>query len=143
MIEPLLITLAIFVAGYSGYALYRRWNGSHALSQLAHQEKPPAADLSGYVAGVPGIVLFTADYCTPCKMYQRPAIERLARQIGADHLQVIHVDVQTQPELAQKWGVMSLPTTVIFDQTGVPRHINHGITPTEKLNEQLQTLQKG
>jgi thiol-disulfide isomerase/thioredoxin len=89
--------------------------------------------------GYPAILYFTTQDCIPCKTVQRPAIESLKRQLGA-MLEVVEVDVAIHPELASEWGVMSVPTTFIIDASGRPRHVNHGVTTTDKLFNQLRGI---
>lgn len=86
--------------------------------------------------GIPAILYFTAPYCMPCKTIQRPALERLQQNLGKN-LQVIEIDASARPELADYWGVLSLPTTFIIDRHGRPRRINHGVASAEKLFRQL------
>ena len=89
--------------------------------------------------GKPLLLYFTTPDCAPCKTVQRPAIERVWQQMG-DCLQVVEVDASTQPEIASRWGVLSVPTIFIIDSDGKPRHVNHGVTTTDKLIKQLETL---
>ena len=58
--------------------------------------------------------------------------------LGND-LHVVEVDATEQPELASRWGVMSVPTAFLFDPRGQLRHVNHGVTRAEKLLIQFQT----
>ncbi len=46
-----------------------------------------------------------------------------------------------QPELADYWGVLSVPTTFVIDGQGQPRHINHGMTSQDKLRRQIEDSQ--
>lgn len=85
------------------------------------------------------LLYFTTPTCAPCKTIQRPAIEQLKAQLG-DGLQVIEVDAAAHPEIADQWGVLSVPTTFVIDAQGRARHVNHGVTRTEKLRQQLQDL---
>jgi thiol-disulfide isomerase/thioredoxin len=87
----------------------------------------------------PVIVYFTTPDCAPCKTIQRPALNHLSNVMG-DKLQVIEIDATEQPDLARKWGVMSVPTTFLLDARGEARYVNNGVARAEKLMEQLQTL---
>jgi len=87
----------------------------------------------------PVIVYFTTPDCAPCKTIQRPALNQLSITLG-DKLQVIEIDATQQPELAKKWGVMSVPTTFLLDAHGEARYVNNGVARAEKLLEQLQSL---
>jgi thioredoxin 1 len=73
----------------------------------------------------------------PCKTIQRPALRRLEATLG-DRLQIVEINAQEQPDLARQWGVLSVPTTFLLDSQGKTRHVNYGVTPTEKLLAQLR-----
>lgn len=123
-------TLFLITLGLAIYYLGNRW----ILSRAARQP------LAGLVQlGVPTLLYFTTPTCAPCKTIQRPAIDRL-KELAGDRLQVVEIDAASQPEIARKWGVLSVPTTFILDEQGKPRHVNHGITPTEKLLKELETF---
>lgn len=93
--------------------------------------------LEAFQPGKPAVLYFTMEGCVPCQTTQRPALEKLACMTG-EQIQIIHVDVVQQPQLAESWGVLSVPTTFIIDPTGQPRHVNHGVTLAEKLLDQLE-----
>lgn len=57
------------------------------------------------------LVDFYADWCGPCKMIS-PILEEL--EATMNDLKVIKVDVDTQQEIASKYGVMAMPTMIIF-----------------------------
>ena len=87
--------------------------------------------------GVPAILYFTTPDCAPCRAVQRPALALVKARLG-DGLQIVEVDCTQRPELADYWGVLSVPTTFIIDSQGRPRHVNHGVTPAEKLLFQIE-----
>lgn len=87
----------------------------------------------------PVLVYFTTPQCAPCKTVQRPAIERVVSLLGAN-LEVVEIDATRQPDLAKRWGVMSVPTTFVLDARGEARYVNNGVTRAEKLLEQIQAL---
>ena len=95
--------------------------------------------LSGASPDKPAIVYFTTPDCVPCKTVQRPALDQVKALLG-EKLQVIEIDATERPDLAKKWGVMSVPTTYVLDARGQARYVNNGLARVEKLMEQLQTL---
>lgn len=56
------------------------------------------------------LVDFYANWCGPCKMIA-PELERVESNI-----QVVKVDVDEFEELARTYGVMSIPTLILFDK---------------------------
>ncbi len=59
------------------------------------------------------MVDFWAEWCGPCKM-SGPVIEELASEYTGKVL-VGKVDVDAQPELASRFGVMSIPTVILYE----------------------------
>jgi thioredoxin 1 len=90
--------------------------------------------------GIPAILYFTTPTCVPCKTIQRPALARLQERMS-DSIQVIEVDAAAHPDLADYWGVLSVPTTFIIDARGRPRRVNHGVTSAEKLHRQIEEVE--
>lgn len=108
--------------------------------QSAGQMPTQTADplLDNIDANRPALVYFTADWCGPCKMQQTPIIEKLKSQ--QPDLQVITVDIQdTRDEVAQRWGVKSLPRTFVIGHNRQIHTTNMGVANLHVLNEQLQS----
>ena len=59
----------------------------------------------------PVLVDFYADWCGPCKM-MAPVIEEIAEE--ADDIKVGKLNIDNEMEIAQKYGVMSIPTLIVF-----------------------------
>lgn len=54
---------------------------------------------------------FYADWCGPCQM-QLPVVDELSEKYG-DQLEVLKIDVDKHPDLAQAYGVRSIPALFI------------------------------
>jgi thiol-disulfide isomerase/thioredoxin len=124
--------LAIFGGGFGIYLLYN-W-------MLQLRTPNLLADLGPIRPDAFTLVYFTTPTCVPCKTVQRPAIQKLTQLLGSA-LHVVEIDATEKPELASRWGVMSVPTTFVIDPKGKLRHVNHGVTRTEKLLVQINEVQ--
>ena len=84
---------------------------------------------------LPVLVDFWAPWCGPCRMLS-PTVEELAQEYSGE-LKVASVNVDEQPELAQEYQVMSIPTLLLF-QNGQPRAASVGLKPKTALKSWLR-----
>lgn len=63
-------------------------------------------------ASEPVLVDFFATWCGPCKM-MAPVIDEVAAE-KAGAVSVYKIDIDENPDIAQKYGVMSIPTFIAF-----------------------------
>lgn len=63
---------------------------------------------------VPVLVDFWATWCGPCKM-MAPVVDEIAKEVG-ETVKVAKVDIDENTNLATKYGVMSIPTFIVFKQ---------------------------
>jgi len=87
----------------------------------------------------PTLLYFTTPTCSPCKNIQRPVIQSLIERMGS-RLHVIEINAEVQTDIANDWGVMSVPTTYLIDQNGYTRHVNQGIASADKLLRQINEI---
>lgn len=86
-----------------------------------------------------GLVLvdFYAVWCGPCQMYG-PILEELAKEMEGK-VKIVKVNVDESPQTAGKYGVMSIPTTIIL-QDGEVKETMMGVQNKEVLKEKLDGL---
>ncbi|MGC9333973.1 MAG: thioredoxin [Anaerolineae bacterium] len=86
-------------------------------------------------AEIPTVVDFWAVWCGPCKMIA-PVLEDIAEEYDSK-LQVVKLDVDNNMETAMKYGVMSIPTLILFKDGKAAERII-GFLPKEKLLKKLE-----
>ena len=90
-----------------------------------------AAGATGAPAPEPYILYFTGEGCTVCRTHQEPALAKL------EGVRVDKVDALAERELAERFHVYTLPTTVVMSDDGRALHVNYGYAPATKLARQL------
>ena len=82
----------------------------------------------------PVLVDFFTTWCGPCKM-MAPVIDELSEEL-AGQVDIYKVDVDDNPDLAQRYGVMSIPTLIVFEN-GEVKNQTMGAQPKPALMQLL------
>ena len=80
------------------------------------------------------LVDFYADWCGPCKMMS-PIVDEIAKEFS-EKVKVCKLNVDEAPEIAGEYGVMSIPTLIIFENGNVI-DTTVGLTSKSEIIEKL------
>lgn len=104
--------------------------------------KPTAVDDSNFdeivlQAKTPVLVDFWAAWCSPCRMVA-PVVEELAEEYEG-RISFVKLDVDQNPKTASKYGIMSIPTLLLF-KNGSPVSNIVGFRPKAELKRSLDAV---
>ncbi|HMQ31262.1 MAG TPA: thioredoxin family protein [Chloroflexaceae bacterium] len=106
-----------------------------ALRLLGASQRRRLSAALGPVAG-PQLLFFRGPGCAACALQAR-----YLGQLDARFQPMIRpVDVEREPGLARRYGVLTLPTTILVAQDGGVRKINYGLVGMSGLREQLRAI---
>ena len=85
----------------------------------------------------PVLVDFWAEWCGPCRMLS-PTIDQIAEEYDGK-VTVGKINIDEEPELARRFGVMSIPTLILFkDGNAVSRSV--GVVGKEKIAAMIDAV---
>jgi thioredoxin 1 len=82
----------------------------------------------------PVLVDFWAEWCAPCYMVA-PILDEIAKERDGD-LRLVKVNIDEHPSLAQRYGIQSIPTIMLF-KDGEPTAAALGAQPKQTLEKAL------
>jgi thioredoxin-like negative regulator of GroEL len=132
--ERLAIVLVVLAVGallLLAARIYLGWRRSRAMIPTG----------AGALAGVPTLVYLYAAQCSVC-----PQQARVVDTLAARHpqgLNVLRVDALAQPDLADGYGIWTVPATIVTDAAGRTVAVNCGLASASKLERQLALASGG
>ncbi len=129
-----LVSLLVVLVVWSG----RRFVETQRRRALAAVPLNPGVDTNSSLSQV-RILAFSSEDCRQCHEMQIPALQRVLNARGSK-VSVAEVDAPNAPDLAQRYRIMTLPSTVIMDAAGRAHAVNYGFANTQQLLEQVDEV---
>ena len=144
MLETLLRAGVLILIGLLTWVV--AWSGRHfverqrrrvltAPPELALAEEDSTGIASNTVLPV-RILAFSSADCRQCHQLQTPALRQVKETYG-EQVSIVEVDAPNEPELTQRYRVLTVPTTVVLDTVGRAHAINYGFANSVKLHGQV------
>ena len=125
------VAVAVGLALLGGQRVVVAWQASRRRRALG------AGPAAGLGSGTPQILVFTGTLCADC-LVQKDVVNRLLTQ--RPRFETREIMAAQAPELTRRFGIQSVPATVLIDSAGTPSAINYGLVDERTLGRQLDAL---
>ncbi len=88
----------------------------------------------------PVLVEFGATWCVPCRQLE-PELARLEESEWAGKVQLVKLDVDESPSVTMKYGVMSVPTMILFVKGEAKQRLT-GLQSRQRIVEKMSAFLK-
>lgn len=111
----------------------------HSLEEDRESKAPRESKVMDKIVenGKPTIIDFSATWCQPCRM-MKPIFDKLADKYG-DKINFVSIDVDKNPQLANKYQIQSIPAFIFLDEDGNESNRIVGAVPEEKIEEEIKS----
>ena len=92
-------------------------------------------DLTQAQAADVAVLDFNATWCNPCKMLA-PVLDQISESLP-ENRKIVKIDIDENMEAARKFGVMSIPTLILFKNGQAAQRLV-GVRPEEEIRELLK-----
>ena len=124
------ISLVVFLSMYFGVQLFTKLQ--------RHRLRRHKSRQGGDAAGHPRLLYFWTEECAPCRAQEREInVARKRLEVGGVHLAVDKLNAHNEKLFAERFNVMTVPTTVLLDSTGAVAGWNPGLTRANRIVEQV------
>ena len=98
-----------------------------------------AGGLFGPTGGKVRVLAFSSADCTQCHTLQQPALRRL-QALRGNEIDVVEIDAPASPDLARRYRILTVPSTVVLNAAGEAHAINYGFANLNKLQQQIDAV---
>lgn len=134
MVERILI-LAVVAGGIALLMLAGRAFVA-ARRRRALAASPFTPDGGAGEAGPVRVLAFSTPQCQQCRLLQKPALAEVEAQ--TERVEILSIDALEEPELAERYGILTVPSTVVLAPNGRASAVNYGFAPAKLLLEQIE-----
>ncbi len=127
------VILCLFIAAAGIIVIGKNKDRDTQISKAEHTSE------SQVPAPLPRLVDLGSHSCVPCKMMM-PILDTL-REVHAEKLEVVFIDVWEDREAGDQYGVRAIPTQIIYDEQGNELFRHEGFWSRKDIETKLKELQ--